>query len=329
MYKNSHFEGALVAGVDLGGTNIEVGILDDKGHIVSRKNLPTNDFEHPEDFVKALKSALDDLVPEGQGPLIAIGLGAPNGNYYSGSIEHAPNLKWEGIIRLADLCSETIGIPTVLTNDANAAAIGESYFGGAREMRNFISVTIGTGLGCGIFVDGDLAYGHSGFAGELGHTIVVPNGRQCTCGRKGCLEAYVSARGLVQNAREVMKEHANGSPLAKLSNGSLKPKAIFEAAAQGDSVALRAFEKTGHYLGLSLANASAILSPEAIFLFGGLMKAGDLLLGPTTDYLDQALLPILKGTVKVKSSSLTEENAAVLGAGALAWSEIRKMSSEK
>lgn len=329
MHKNSFSENALVAGVDLGGTNIEVGILDTKGHIVSRSNLPTNDFEEPEDFVQALKATIPGMIPENSGKLVAIGLGAPNGNYYSGSIEHAPNLKWNGIVRLAEMVSEALGVLTVLTNDANAAAIGESYFGGAREMRNFISVTIGTGLGSGIFVDGELAYGHSGFAGELGHTIVVPDGRQCTCGRKGCLEAYVSARGLVENAREALEENSNGSSLRNLVNGQWKPRAIFDAAAEGDSVAIKAFEKTGHYLGLSLANASAILSPEAIFLFGGLMRAGDLLLEPTVQHLNRALLPILKGTVKVRSSSLTEENAAVLGAGALAWSEIRKTSIEQ
>lgn len=329
MHKNSIPENALVAGVDLGGTNIEVGILNMEGHIVNRSNLPTNDFEEPEDFVRALKATIPGMIPEGLGKLVAIGLGAPNGNYYSGSIEHAPNLKWKGIVRLAEMVGEALNVLTVLTNDANAAAIGESYFGGARDMRNFISVTIGTGLGSGIFVDGELAYGHSGFAGELGHTIVVPDGRQCTCGRKGCLEAYVSARGLVQNAREALEEDSNGSSLRNLVNGQWKPHAIFEAAAEGDSVAIKAFEKTGHYLGLSLANASAILSPEAIFLFGGLMRAGDLLMEPTVQYLNRALLPILKGTVIVKSSSLTEENAAVLGAGALAWSEIRKISIQQ
>ena len=317
----------MVAGIDLGGTNIEVGLIDHDGTVMARKGLPTKDFKDAMDFVKALRQALMELDPGNGKELVAIGLGAPNGNYYSGSIEHAPNLQWKGIVPLAKMVEEEMGVPTVLTNDANAAAIGEAFFGGAREMQNFISVTIGTGLGSGIYLDGELAYGHSGFAGELGHTIVVPGGRQCTCGRKGCLEAYVSARGLVDNCREVLKEHANGSPLAGM-NGHLKPKAIFKAAQEGDEVAIKAFQKTGHYLGLSLANAAAILSPEAIFLFGGLMQAGSLLMDPTTEYLNEALLPILQGTVKIKTSSLNEENAAVLGAGALAWSEIGKLSAE-
>ncbi len=329
MHYHSQLENALVAGIDFGGTNIEVGILDGEGRIVCSKSLPTSNFGQPGEFIEVLKDVLADMVPAGEGKLVGIGLGAPNGNYYTGSIEHAPNLNWKGIVPLARLCSEATGVPAVLTNDANAAAIGEAYFGGARGMQNFISVTIGTGLGCGIFVDGELIYGHSGFAGELGHTIVVPNGRLCTCGRNGCLEAYVSARGLIQNTREALQEQGYGSPLAQLDNGSLRPDAIFDAAIEGDLAALRAFETTGHYLGLSLANAAAILSPEAIFLFGGLMKAGDLLLRPTREYLDREILPILKGTVEVRTSSLTEKNAAVLGAGALAWSEIRKKNSNR
>lgn len=313
-----------VAGIDIGGTNIEIGILNAEGEIANKQSLPTNRFSNVHEFVKATHEILPNLVPGGLSNLSGIGVGAPNGNFYTGCIQDAPNLEWDGVIPLSNLLQDAFHVPTLVTNDANAAAFGEAYFGAAQEMKTFIMVTIGTGLGSGIVIKGDLLYGSSGFAGELGHSNLFPGGRDCSCGRKGCLETYVSARGLVWNAIDLMVESQHPSILRPIPVDELTPKLICNAALQGDPIALQTFRITGEYLGQALADTVALLSPECIFLFGGLMQAGDLLRQPIVDSLESTLLPIFKGSVKVKTSTLNQSNAAVLGAGALAWSEIRK-----
>jgi len=324
MVKAYPHNSQYVAGIDLGGTNIEIGILDQEGVIANRTTLPTNRFADANEFVEAVHLILPELVPGGLSNLMAIGIGAPNGNYYTGCMEDAPNLKWEGIVPLSKLFQNTIPIPCLVTNDANAAALGEKFFGDAKDMETFIMVTLGTGLGSGIVINGEVLYGKSGFAGELGHTNLIPGGRSCSCGGKGCLETYVSARGLVWNTLDLMADAPYKGILAHTPPGELTPKIIYDAAIQGDKIALEAFHITGSYLGRALADVVALLSPECIFLFGGLMQAGDLLQKPITDSLHQTLLPIFKGSVQVKTSALKESSAAVLGAGALAWSELRK-----
>jgi glucokinase len=248
-----------------------------------------------------------------------IGIGAPNGNYYTGSIEFAPNLAWKGVIPLAEMLDKRMKLPVVLTNDANAAAIGEMLYGAAKGMTNFIVITLGTGLGSGIVVNGELLYGHDGFAGELGHTIVDPEGRTCGCGRKGCLETYASATGIVRTVIEMLDKVDKPSILRKANTNKLQSKDVFLAAQQGDQLALDAFEYTGKILGLKLADAIAFSSPEAIILFGGLAKAGDYIFTPTKKYMEHFLLAIYKNKVKLLPSLLKKENSAVLGAAALVW----------
>lgn len=251
----------------------------------------------------------------------ATGMGAPNGNYYSGEIAEAPNLRWRGRIRLAALMEAAIGVPCVLTNDANAAALGEMIYGNAQGMKHFMVVTIGTGLGSGIVVDGDIVYGKTGFAGELGHTTAVRWGRRCSCGKDGCLEAYVSARGLKQTALDLLSEQRCNSLLLDVPVERLNAKAIFDAASRRDEVAMEAFYRTGEILGATLADAVTYTSPEAIFLFGGIAKAGDFLLDAARESLDNNLLNIFRGTVKLLPSALNDRNGAILGAAALARKE--------
>lgn len=314
---------SVVAGIDIGGTNTEIGLVEADGTCRARTTLPTGRHDTVEDFVQALHNQLTALV--GTPPsyrLRGIGIGAPNGNYYRGTIEHAPNLRWRGVIPLAEMLRERVNVPVVLTNDANAAALGEMLYGGARGMKHFIVITLGTGLGSGIVCDGKVLYGHSGFAGEIGHTIVDPNGRACGCGRRGCLETYASASGIVRTALELLQESHSESLLRRISFGQLTAADIAAAAANGDPLAREAFERTGRILALKLADAVAHTSPEAIFLFGGLARAGDLLIEPTRRWFDAFLLNIFRDTVLLKLSSLPED-AGVLGAAALAWNETR------
>ena len=249
-----------------------------------------------------------------------IGAGCPNGNYYTGNIEFAPNLPWKGIVPFADKLADAFGVPAVITNDANAAAVGEMTYGAARGMKNFIMITLGTGVGSGIVIDGKIVYGHDGFAGELGHVNVVrDNGRLCGCGRTGCLEAYTSATGVARSAREILEKSTAKSLLRNIPTETITSKDVFDAAAAGDEVAKEIFNYTGKILGEAFADFVAFSAPEAIVLFGGLAKAGDLILNPVVENMEKNLLNIWKGKVKILFSTLKDADAAVLGASALAW----------
>lgn len=315
----------VVAGIDIGGTNTVLGLVDRSGNIVAEGTLITTDYPQIKDFVPALSSAIRKLM-EGKADLkiSAIGIGAPNANYHKGTIELAPNLAWKGIVPLASMIRKEIDVPVSMTNDANAAALGEMIFGGAKGMKNFIILTLGTGLGSGIVIDGKVVYGHTAFAGELGHYTVVPGGRMCGCGRKGCLEVYASATGLVKTVLELLSEMRESSPLRDIAPSKLTSKMIAEAAKKQDPVAVKAMAKTAEMLGFGIINAIIFSSPEAIFLFGGLAQAGDMLFEPVRKYVDQNVMPIFKGTCRILPSGIPENNAAVLGSAALAWNEMKK-----
>jgi glucokinase len=313
-----------VAGVDIGGTNTIFGLVDKDGKIVAVDSLKTTDFPKVDEFVGVLVSGIKRLLSENKDyKLSGIGIGAPNANYHKGTIELAPNLSWKGIVPLASLIKNQIEVPVVLTNDANAAAMGEMLFGGAKGMKDFIVLTLGTGLGSGIVINGQMVYGHTGFAGELGHTIIVPGGRDCGCGRHGCLETYASASGLVRTVLYLLSEMKEGSLLRDIQPSDLTSKMIAEAAAKEDAVALEAMDYTAERLAFGIINAIGFSSPEAVFLFGGLAQAGDMLLVPVRKYVDMNVQPIFKGTVKILQSGIPENNAAVLGAAALIWNELK------
>ena len=315
----------VIAGVDIGGTNTVFGLVDRDGTIVAENRLSTASYPKIEDFVSKLTDSLQKLIYSADSiKLIGIGIGAPNANYHKGTIELAPNLAWKGIVPLASLIKEKINLPVAVTNDANAAAMGEMIFGGAKKIKDFIILTLGTGLGSGIVVNGELVYGHTGFAGELGHTIVVPGGRDCGCGRQGCLETYASASGLVRTVIYMLSEMKEESSLREIAPSALTSKQIAEAAERGDIIALEAFDYTAEMLAFGIINAVVFSSPEAVFLFGGLAQAGDLIFNPVRKYVDLNIQPIFKGTVKVLPSGIPENNAAVLGAAALAWKELIK-----
>ncbi len=310
----------LVAGIDIGGTNTVFGLTDRQGKILVYGSLKTTDYPSPLDLVKHVSEKIKQVIPEGY-YLAGVGVGAPNGNYYKGTIEFAPNLKWFGVIPMADYFSHSLGCRVVLTNDANAAAIGEMVFGGAKGMKNFIVITLGTGLGSGIVVNGEVVYGHDGFAGEIGHVIVIPGGRNCGCGRSGCVETYCSATGIKRTYHE-KTQSASATPVY------ISSQEIFNRATAGDEHAKETFEETGNILGLVLANSVAYTSPEAIFLFGGPVKAGDLLLNPTRKSFEENLLNIYKGKIKVLPSQLDENDAAILGAASLIWKELSVKNPE-
>jgi len=315
----------VVIGVDIGGTFTKYGIIDRNGNCLIESSIDTNSGNGVEAFLKdATKAFKNDLAKFSDVTLKGIGIGAPNGNYYNGTIEFAPNLKWKGIVHLVDLFKKNFNVPIFLTNDANAAAIGEMIYGNAKSLRDFIVITLGTGLGSGIVSNGELIYGHDGFAGEIGHTIVRHNGRQCGCGRKGCLETYASATGIKRTVFKLLADSLEESKLRSVSFNELTAEMITEAAKKGDKIALEAFEYTGLLLGQKLADSVAYTSPQVIFLFGGLAKAGNLILEPTRRHLEDNLLNIYKGKVKVLISGMEELNAAIMGAGALAWKELEK-----
>lgn len=311
-------------GLDIGGTNSVIGIVDREGKILVEDTVPTKKYPVAKDFVNACYTTMKELEGSvnGEVKIMGIGIGAPNGNYYNGTIEHPPNIIWKGIIPLADLFKEYYDVPIVLTNDANAAAMGEMIFGGAKKMKHFIEYTLGTGLGSGIVVDGEILYGHTGFAGEIGHIIMKPGDRDCGCGRQGCLENYGSATGLVRTMHELLGKRREDSKLRKIPLEQMDSKSIYDAAIEGDKIALEAFDKTADILALSMANAVAFSSPEAIFLFGGLANAGELLFKPTRKYLEEYLQIMFKGSVKLLPSEIPESKGAVMGASALAWNEI-------
>ncbi len=316
----------ITIGIDIGGTNSVIGVVDKQGTVICHESVLTANYNTAELFVDECAKVITKLlktIPE-KSELIGIGIGAPNGNYYKGTIEFAPNLKWKGIIEFVNLFKSHFDVPTFLTNDANAAALGELIYGGAKGMKDFIVITLGTGLGSGFVVNGNLVYGHDGFAGELGHTIVFPDtGRQCGCGRKGCLETYCSATGIVRTVIELLEESDEDSELRAYKKEKITSKLIAEAAQRGDVLANSAFDYTAKILGMKLADTVAITSPEAIFLFGGLAQSGDLILKPTKNYMEKYMLPIFKNKVKLLHSSLEGASAAILGASALVLSEVK------
>jgi glucokinase len=313
----------LAIGIDIGGTNTKFGLVDKDGNCISEGSIKTPQYEKAEDFVKDLSGEIKKIISiqKEECTIKGIGIGAPNGNYFRGTIEFAPNLRWKGIVKLADLFKNYFDYPVILTNDADAAAIGEMIYGAAKNMKDFILVTLGTGLGSGFVANGEMIYGHDGFAGELGHTIVIPDGRQCGCGRKGCLEQYASATGIVKTVIEMLDYSYSDSLLKKYKKEKITSEEIFEAAKAGDKIAIEAFDYTGKVLGMGLANAVAITSPEAIILFGGLSLAGDYIFKPTKKYMEENLLNIYKNKVKIIPSALNDKNAAILGASALVWKE--------
>jgi glucokinase len=313
----------VVAAIDIGGTNTRFGLVDEAGKILSRDAISTIAYPDANDLVKVISEKIVHELRTTNYELKGAGIGAPNGNYFNGTIEFAPNLKWKGIISLAKLFEEQLNVPAVLTNDANAAAYGEMYFGGAKGMKDFIFITLGTGLGSGLVVNGQMIYGHDGFAGELGHTILIRHGRQCGCGRKGCLEQYCSATGIVKTYIEILKsEHSE--LLNTINQFNIDAKYIYEKALAGDGAAFYAFNYTGEMLGFALANSVAYTSPEAIFLFGGLAQSGELLFNPTLMSFEKNLLNIWKNKIKILPSALPEDDAAILGAASLMWNELNK-----
>lgn len=322
MSQNNLNMDPLAIGIDIGGTGTKFGIVDRNGNVLFSSEISTKKHKEVETFIDELHSALMVLIDKagGLGRMKGIGMGAPNGNFYTGTIEYAPNLPWKGIIPLAKMVSDKFHLPVTLTNDANAAAIGEMMYGAAQGMRDFIMVTLGTGVGSGFVANGQLIYGHDGFAGELGHTIVIPDGRMHEgTGKKGSLESYASATGVMLTALEVLDNSKEESLLRKVPRDKMDSKAVFDAAIQGDKVALEIFEYTGKILGLALANAVMISSPEAIVLFGGLTKAGDLILKPTRQHMEENLIQVFQNKVKILVSHLKESDAAILGASALVW----------
>ena len=313
----------LVIGIDVGGQTSKCGIVDARGTVVAQTVIRTDTYDTVEPFIAELAEALNRIIAEAkaEGQIRGIGVGAPNGNYYTGTIESAVNLAWGGtkIIPFAKLLSEQMnGIPVSLTNDANAAAVGEMTYGAARGMKNFIMITLGTGVGSGIVINGEVVYGHDGFAGELGHTCAVRhNGRQCGCGKHGCLEAYCSAMGVARTAREWLEMSDEPSELRSLDR--ITSKDVYEAAKDGDKMALKIFEFTGRILGEKLADFIEFSAPEAIVLFGGLARSKEFLTEPILEAMNANVLPLWRNKVKLIYSSLKESDAAILGASALAW----------
>ena len=320
----------VAVGIDIGGTNTIFGFVDREGNILAEDRLKTTHYEDIEVFVAAL---YEKIIVTGQKisngiDIKGFGIGAPMGNINKGTIEYSAGLPWKGIVPLAELFYKHTNLPVIVTNDANAAAVGEMIYGGAKGMKNFVVITLGTGLGSGFVIDGKLVYGHDGFAGEIGHTAIRPgpSNRECGCGRKGCLETYVSATGLKRTLLKIMADSMQPSELRKYSFNELDAEMIHEAAKRGDHLAKQAFEHTGRMLGFKLADVVAHTNPEAIFLFGGLALAKELIFEPAKEYMEENLLSIYKGKVKLLPSELSTQNAAVLGASSLIWSNIESQS---
>jgi glucokinase len=314
-------------GIDIGGTTAKFGIVNHRGEISNRGTLPTNQHADLDKFIDDLYEVIQPAVKEigGEELIKGIGVGAPNGNYYNGTIEYAPNLLWRGVIPLAKLISDKFHKPCTLTNDANAAAVGEMMYGAARGMRDFIMITLGTGVGSGIIANGQLILGNDGFAGELGHTVIRPGGRMHSgTGMRGTLETYASATGIALTAKEMLENNPKEkSILRKLPAKKIDAKAIYEAATEGDKIAKDVFKFTGQILGEALANFVMFSSPEAVILFGGVCKAGKMLMDPVKKHMEKNLLPIFQNKIKLLFSELEESDAAILGASALVW-EIKQ-----
>ena len=312
-----------VVGIDIGGQTSKIGVVDARGSVLAQTVIRTDNHTEVALFIAELADAVKKVIKEAkvEGQVRGIGVGAPNGNYYDGTIENAVNLSWGGAktIEFAKLLSAAMGgLPVALTNDANAGAVGEMTYGAARGMKNFIMITLGTGVGSGIVINGDVVYGHDGFAGELGHVAAVRNnGRVCNCGKTGCLETYASATGVARTAREWLELSDEPSVLRNLD--SIASKDVFDAAKEGDALALKIFDFTGKILGRSFADFVAFSAPEAIVLFGGLARAKEFLTAPIEEAMNANLLPLWRGKVKLVYSQLKESDAAILGASALAW----------
>ena len=306
-------------GVDLGGTNVAFGIVSKKGKVSSLGKLHTEDYPDHKKLIKAMKENIyPSILKAGLENCAGIGIGAPNGNFYKGTIEYPPNLPWKGITPFAHDVKSIFKLPAFLTNDANAAAIGEMTFGITKGVKDFIMITLGTGVGSGIVIDGKLVLGSNGMAGELGHTNIIPNGRlHKSTGLKGTLESYCSATGVVITAKEMLKEHKGESLLNDFKRNEITSKLIYDCALKGDKLSLKIFGYTGELLGRALANFVMFSAPSVIVLFGGLTKAGDLILNPVKENMEKNLLKIFKNTCKIKLSSLEEDYAAILGAAAL------------
>jgi glucokinase len=321
----------LAVGIDIGGTNTKYGLVNHRGEILDKGELRTDAYPKVEQFVDALHKAVSPIIKKhsADSAIKGIGVGAPNGNPFSGTIEYAPNLKWKGVIPLCELVTAKFKLPSVINNDAKSAAIGEMTYGAARGMKHFIMITLGTGVGSGIVVDGHVVYGHDGFAGELGHTTIRPGGRKhYGTGMHGTLETYASATGICITANEMLAEDlTTESQMRKFRREEITAKIIAEAAEQGDKIALEVFRFTGQILGEALANFVMFSSPEAIILFGGVIKAGDLILKPTKEHMEKNLLPIFQNKVKLVFSELKEADAAILGASALVWEMKEVVSS--
>ena len=313
-----------VLGLDMGGTNSVLGVVDARGHVLGRTSIKTQAYRDINDYVNALYEEAEKIIePLGGMEMVrGIGAGVPNGNFYTGYIQEAMNLPWQ-TVPFAKLVSERFGLPCRITNDANAAAMGEMTYGAAKGMKNFIMITLGTGVGSGIVIDGNVVYGHDGFAGELGHTTAVrgENARPCNCGKMGCLEAYASATGVARTAKEILTSTTKETILRQLDIDNITSKDVYDAAEQGDEVAKEIFDFTGTILGQQLADFIAFSAPEAIVLFGGLTKSGNWIKRPIEEAMNKNVLPLWKNKVKVLFSDLKEADAAVLGASALAWSE--------
>jgi glucokinase len=316
--------GKFVIGVDIGGTNTKFGVVNANGEIVEQDRVLTNETETVQDFIELLHKKMEPMIERagGASKIDGIGVGAPNGNFYSGTIEYAPNLKWRGIIPLAKMMTDRFGLETKLTNDANAAAMGEMMYGCAKGMKHFITITLGTGVGSGIVIDGKIVLGHDGFAGELGHTIIRPGGRMHKgTGIRGTLESYASATGVRETALELLSDNPQTESLLRdySINDLITSQTVYECATKGDKIANEVFEYTGQILGEALANFVMFSSPEAIVLFGGLTKAGDLIMNPTRLAMEANLIQIFKNKVKLMYSKLKEADAAILGASALVY----------
>ena len=315
-----------VIGIDMGGTNTAFGIVDARGNVIASDSIKTGKHSNFDDYVDELYEAIMRIVADADAvdKINGIGIGAPNGNYFTGMIEDVINLPWPTPIPLAQLISDKFGIPCLITNDANAAAIGEMTYGAARGLKDFIMITLGTGVGSGIVVNGQLVYGHDGSAGELGHVIMKRNnGRMCGCGRAGCLEAYCSATGVARTAREFLEIRDEESLLRDYDIETITSKDVYDCAVKGDKLAIDIFNYTGTILGEALADFVTFSSPEAFVIFGGLTKSGDYIMNPIREAFDKNIMKVFKGKVKILISELKESDAAVLGASALGW-EIKE-----
>lgn len=316
----------FTVGIDIGGTSTKYGLADRQGNVFEQGSLPMSDYVDFQDFFDAMADAIRHgiaSVPKNH-QLVGIGVGAANGNYYHGTIENAVNLRWKGILPLAKMFTDEFKVPCLVTNDANAAAVGEMVYGNAKGMKDFVIITLGTGLGSGFVCGGQLLNGHNGIAGELGHTSVNPNGRYCNCGKRGCLETYASATGIKRTVYKLLADHLEPSELRGISFEDLNTKMISEAANRGDVVAKEAFEYTGRVLGLKLSDTIVHTDPEAIFLFGGLAQAGPLIFEPTRYHMEKNLMPQFRGRVKLLPSGLENQAAPILGGSSLVWDYLEK-----